>query len=174
MNSILPDGRVPIHERALIEAHLRASEAVKQELLVRVRGLSAPAFEQLVVRLLLKLRYGCRGEVTGRTGDAGIDGVVYEDQLGFSQIYLQAKRWADPIGRPYVQQFYGALLGRAAAKGVFLTTSRFTKEARAFGANLNPKVVLIDGLELVELMYDCNLGVTLTATYELKRLDDSL
>lgn len=166
------DHDVAQHERALLDAHSSAATALRQALLQRVRELTPDGFERLVVRLLVQLRYGCRGEVTGKSRDAGIDGVIYEDLLGFSQICVQAKRWTDSVGRPEVQQFYGALLGRAATKGVFITTSTFTKEARTYVVSLTPKVVLIDGCQLAELMYDCNLGVSPAATFELKRLSD--
>jgi restriction system protein len=161
---------IKAHERTLREAHLSATKAVKKALLERVCGLSPGEFERLVVRLLVVLRYGCKGEVTGKTGDGGIDGVIYEDLLGFSRIYVQAKRWMEPVGRPEVQKFSGALTGMAATKGVLITVSTFTKEARKFVTGLPQKVILIDGSELVELMYDCNLGVMPVASFELKTL----
>jgi restriction system protein len=160
------------HERALKRAHLSATSAVKRELLQRVQSLPSGTFEKLVIRLLIQLRYGCRGELTGKSGDAGIDGIINEDLLGFSQIYIQAKRWTSKVGRPEVQKFYGALLGRAATKGVLITASSFTKQACDYVLSLSPKVVLIDGQQLVELMYDSNCGVIPAATFELKRLTD--
>jgi restriction system protein len=172
MTEVTTAAVVPERERTLAEAHLCATEALKAALLQKVRSLSPEAFEQLVVRLLVKLKYGCRGEVTGKSGDAGLDGIIYEDLLGFSEIVVQAKRWENTVGRPEIQQFYGALAARSAKKGVFITTSTFSKEARNYVRGIDPKIVLIDGCQLAELMYDCNFGVTPIATYEVKRLND--
>lgn len=113
------------------------------------------------------------GERLGQSGDAGIDGVVREDVLGLNAIYLQAKRW-DPgrsVGRPDVQAFVGALHGARASKGVFITTSSFTREARDYAASVTPRVVLIGGRRLAELMISYDVGVSATHTYQLKRID---
>lgn len=136
----------------------------------------SPAFfEYLVVELLVKMGYGGSrkdaGERVGQSGDGGIDGIIKEDRLGLDVIYLQAKRWQDSVGRPEVQKFVGALQGHHARKGVFLTTSTFTKDAIDYAAKVDSKVVLIDGRRLAELMIDFDLGVTTTATYAVKRVD---
>ena len=151
--------------------------ALAAELLQRIIDCTPAFFERLVVELLLKMGYGGSradaGKALGRSGDGGIDGIIKEDRLGLDAIYLQAKRWTDkPVGRPDVQQFQGALSGHGAMKGVFITTSFFTKEAIDYAAGLrNSKIVLIDGEELAELMIDHGIGVATAATYEVKRID---
>ena len=151
--------------------------ALAAELLQRVRDCTPGFFERLVVELLLKMGYGGSradaGKALGRSGDGGIDGIIKEDRLGLDTIYTQAKRWTDKtVGRPDVQQFQGALSGHGAVKGIFITTSQFTKEAVDYAAGLrNSKVVLIDGNELAELMIDHGIGVATAATYEVKRVD---
>ena len=107
----------------------------------------------------------------GQSGDEGIDGIINEDKLGLDVIYIQAKRWAGTVGRPEIQKFVGALHGQRAKKGVFITTSSFSKDAVSYVSTIDPKVVLIDGNRLVDLMIDHNLGVSTTDTYEIKKID---
>lgn len=135
-------------------------------------------FEQLVVDLLQKIGYGSKienpGEVTQYTGDGGIDGIIREDALGFEKIYIQAKRWNSDhaVGGPDIQQFAGALIGKGANKGLFITTSRFSKAAIDFvSKHMTARIVLVDGKELTRLMIKYNLGVSVEKTYEIKRLD---
>jgi restriction system protein len=97
--------------------------------------------------------------------------VIREDRLGLDQIYVQAKRWTNPVGRPEIQKFFGALHGQRATKGVFITTSTFTRDARDFANDVTPRVILIDGRELAGLMIDTGVGVTVTGTYTLARID---
>ena len=111
------------------------------------------------------------GESIGRSGDEGIDGIIKEDRLGLDIIYIQAKRWSGVVGRPEVQKFAGALQGQRAKKGVMITTSYFTQEAWEYVKKIDNKIVLIDGDELADLMIDHNLGVSTTATYEVKNID---
>lgn len=111
------------------------------------------------------------GRAIGRSGDEGIDGVIHEDRLGLDVIYLQAKRWESVVGRPEIQKFVGALQGQRAKKGVFITTSDFTKEAVEYVRNIDNKVVLINGGLLASLMIDNNVGVSLAAIYEIKKID---
>jgi restriction system protein len=145
------------------------------ELLTRVQECSPDFFERLVVELLLAMGYGGSHQeacqAVGKSGDGGIDGIIKEDRLGLDVIYIQAKRWEGSVGRPEVQKFAGALQGQRARKGIFLTTSSFTKEAVAFAAAIDSKIVLIGGEELVALMIDHNIGVTPVASYEIKRVD---
>lgn len=145
------------------------------ELLVRVKECSPDFFERLVVELLLAMGYGGSrqeaGQAVGKSGDGGIDGIIKEDRLGLAVIYIQAKKWEGVVGRPEVQKFAGALQGQRARKGIFLTTSSFTKDAVAFAAAIDSKIVLIGGEELVALMIDHNIGVTPVASYEIKRVD---
>ncbi|KUK57126.1 MAG: Mrr restriction system protein [Synergistales bacterium 53_16] len=150
-------------------------EALIEELLEQLRDIPPAFFERLVVQLLVKMGYGGgmtqAAKVIGRSGDEGIDGVINEDKLGLDVIYIQAKQWANPVGRPEVQKFVGALHGKRAKKGVFMTTSTFTKEARDFVEHLEPRVVLIDGESIARMMIDHNVGVTTKAKYELKSVD---
>jgi restriction system protein len=112
------------------------------------------------------------GQVLGKSGDEGIDGIIKEDRLGLDAIYIQAKRWDDKaVGRPDIQQFVGALYGKKARKGVYITTSTFSDGAREYVVHLDSKIVLIDGKQLAELMIDYKVGVSSVATYELKKID---
>lgn len=163
-------------EEALEAAYQRIRSGLADQLLQRVKAGSPTAFEHLVLELLRKMGYGGArpdaGEATGRSGDEGIDGIINEDRLGLDTICLQAKKWEGTVGRPEVQRFVGALGGRHASKGVFITTGAFSPEAHDYVARTGaPKVVLIDGRQLAEYMIDFNLGVTTVATYETKRVD---
>lgn len=162
-------------EEALEEAHLRMRAGLASELLNRVKVGSPRFFEQLVVELLLKMGYGGSrkdaGQAIGRAGDEGIDGVISEDRLGLDIVYIQAKRWDGTVGRPEIHKFVGALHGKRAKKGVFITTGSFSGEAVAYVEHIDPKVVLIDGRRLAELMIDFDVGVTTAATYQVKRID---
>jgi restriction system protein len=111
------------------------------------------------------------GKATRKTADEGIDGIIKEDRLGLDAIYLQAKRWEAPVGRPEIQRFVGALHGQRAKKGVFITTSRFSNEAIEYAGQIDPKIVLIDGADLVQLMIDYGVGVSTVATYDVKKVD---
>jgi len=145
------------------------------ELLTNVAELSAAGFERLVVRLLVQMGYGGglkeAAKVVGRSNDGGIDGLINEDPLGLDVLYIQAKQWTNPVGRPEIQKFVGALHGQRARKGVFITTSIFTKEATDYANKIEPKVVLIDGDKLVRLMIKYNLGVFVRSIYEIKGVD---
>jgi restriction system protein len=111
------------------------------------------------------------GKAIGRTGDEGIDGIIKEDHLGLDNIYVQAKRWDAAVGRPEIQKFAGALQGQRARKGIFITTSEFSKEAHEYVSRIDSKIVLIDGKTLSRLMIDFGVGVTAVATYEVKKID---
>lgn len=151
-------------------------EMLIEELKETIHHVSPAFFERLVVQLLTKMGYGSRSmqaaTVVGGSGDEGIDSIINEDKLGLDVIYVQAKKWDNPVGRPEIQKFVGALHGKRARKGVFLTTSTFSREAQEYVRHLrDPKVVLIDGEELTRLTIEYNVGVTLKATYELKSVD---
>ena len=154
-------------------ASLRGQVAL--DLLERVKAISPKAFEDLVVLLIVGMGYGGSqreaGEALGAAGDGGIDGIVREDRLGLDVIYLQAKRWQNVVGRPQIQGFVGALHGRHAARGIFITTSAFTKEAVDYVKSISDRVILIDGLQLVDLMFEYNIGVRVKTTYEVKGVD---
>jgi len=128
----------------------------------------------LVIDVLIKIGYGGSrkeaGQAVGRTGDGGIDGIIKEDKLGLDIIYIQAKRWENIVGRPEIQKFAGALQGQRAKKGIFITTSDFTKDALNYIKNIDSKIILIDGSRLAELMIEHNVGVSPVATYEIKKL----
>jgi restriction system protein len=132
-------------------------------------------FERLVVDLLVAMGYGGSrseaGERVGKTGDDGIDGIIKEDKLGLDTVCIQAKRWQNTVGRPEIQAFVGSLAGNRARKGVFITTSRFSREAREYVQRIEQKVVLIDGETLAELMIDHNVGVSEESRYIVKKID---
>ena len=146
------------------------------ELLNRVKSCSPDFFERLVVYLLVKMGYGGSrrdaGRAIGKSGDGGIDGIIKEDKLGLDIVYVQAKRWDNTVvGRPEIQKFVGALHGQRARKGVFITTSRFSQEAREYVSIIDSKIVLIDGEELAQLMIDNHVGVSTVSIYEIKKID---
>ncbi len=162
----------------LESAYEKINNALAGELMNEIMRLSSTDFEKLVVVLLLKMGYGNgiddAGMVTQQSNDGGIDGVIKEDQLGFSNIYIQAKQWAtnQTIGTPEIQKFVGALQGKQAQKGLFITTARFTSGATQYVNNLlGAKVVLVDGSALTKLMIKHNVGVSIDHTYEVKRID---
>jgi len=163
-------------EESLEYAYQKIRQDLAQELLSLVKRCSPAFFERLVVELLVKMGYGGSikdaGTVKGKSGDGGIDGVIKEDKLGLDIIYIQAKRWDDGVvGRPEIQKFVGALAGHRAKKGIFLTTSNFSKEARDYISTIDSKIVLIDGEQLANLMIDYDLGVSKITAYEIKRID---
>ncbi len=162
-------------EEALADAYERLRAALADELLTQVRSASPAFFEHLVVDLLVAMGYGGSREEAGRavggSGDEGIDGVIAEDRLGLDVVYIQAKRWDRPVGRPEVQRFAGALQGRRARKGVLITTSSSTREAREYASNIDSRIVLVDGQQLVELMIEHGIGVSPVRSYEVKRVD---
>jgi restriction system protein len=163
-------------EEILDSAYSTLRDELSSELLRRVKQSSPSFFEKLVVELLLKMGYGGSrkeaGKAIGQSGDEGIDGIIDEDRLSLDTIYIQAKKWENSISRPEIQKFVGALQGKRAKKGIFITTSEFTKEAKRYVRNIENKVVLIDGNRLTDLMIDFNVGVTLQSNYELKKIDD--
>jgi restriction system protein len=162
-------------EEVLDAAHETITSSLGSEVLARVKAGSPTFFERLVVDLLLKMGYGGSradaGQAVGRAGDEGIDGVISEDRLGLDIVYLQAKRWDGSVGRPELQKFVGALHGKRAKKGVFITTGSFSSEAGSYVEHIDPKVVLIDGRRLADLMIAFDVGVTTARTYHVKRVD---
>ncbi len=162
-------------EEALERAHKEIRTKVETELLDAVGKASPQFFEKLVVELLVKMGYGGSledaGRALGRSHDGGIDGIIKEDHLGLDAIYVQAKRWQNNVGRPDVQAFAGSLEGERARKGVFITTSSYSNEARDYVKRIEKKIVLIDGRQLASLMVDFGIGVNTVSTYEIKRVD---
>ena len=145
------------------------------EVLEQLKAGSPKLFESIVVDLLVKMGYGGSWEdaarAIGKSGDEGIDGIINEDRLGLDVIYIQAKRWNGTVGRPEIQKFAGALMGQKARKGVFITTSDYTNDARTYANNVETKIVLIDGNTLVNSMIDYGIGVSTMDRYEIKKID---
>lgn len=161
------------------KAYSQINSALAEDLLASIMEHTPAFFERLVVDLLLRMGYGgsfdSAGMVVGHSGDEGIDGIIREDKLGFSNIYIQAKRW-DPdsmtVGRPEIQKFVGALAGQGASKGLFITTAQFTKEAINYASKqLAAKIVLVDGQQLTRLMIEYGIGVSVQSTYTIKKID---
>lgn len=162
----------------MAQAFDELNEQLADNLLVAIMAKNPAFFERLVVDLLEHMGYGGKvehsGTVTGQTGDEGIDGTIREDALGFDKIYIQAKRWqkTHAVGEPDIQQFAGALMGKGATKGLFITTSQFSKPAQEYvDRHMNAKIVLVDGKELTRLMIHYGVGVSTMHTYEIKRID---
>ncbi|BAB78216.1 restriction endonuclease (plasmid) [Anabaena sp. FACHB-709] len=153
----------------------KLTKELASDLLQIIKNSSPAFFEKLVVDLLVKMGYGGTrkdaGKTVGRSGDGGIDGIINEDRLGLDVIYIQAKRWENSVGRPEIQKFAGALQGFRAKKGVFITTSTFTNEAKDYVSRIDSKIVLIDGEMLTQLMIENNVGVTPFTVYEVKKVD---
>lgn len=164
-------------EESLDLAYQRIRKDLAAELRNKVLELSPAFFERLVVELLVKMGYGGSiqdaGKAVGRSGDEGIDGTIKEDKLGLDIIYIQAKRWkpGNVVGRPEIQKFVGALAGQGAKKGIFMTTSSFTREALDYSPRNETKIVLIDGEQLAQLMIDYSLGCSTHQVYEVKKID---
>lgn len=162
-------------DEILENTYMEIRNSLAQELLAKLKESSPYFFELLVVDLLLAMGYGGSrkeaGKAIGKSKDEGIDGIINEDKLGLDIIYIQAKRWEGAVSRPEIQKFVGALQGKRAKKGIFITTSSYTKEAKIYTENIENKVILIDGLELAEFMIDYNVGVTKITSYELKKMD---
>ncbi len=160
---------------ALESAYENLRDELADELLGRLKKVSPAFFERVVVELLVKMGYGGSradaGKAIGRSGDGGIDGIIKEDKLGLDVVYVQAKRWDNnPVGRPDVMQFAGALQAQKANKGIFITTSRFTDDARSYVSQIGSKIVLIDGEQLTSLMIEHDVGVSMVSLYPVKRL----
>lgn len=167
------NGRTPVEEIEV--AYQTVRDSLATELLQQIKACSPEFFERLVVDVLVKVGYGGTredaGRAVGKSGDEGIDGIINEDRLGLDVIYLQAKRWESTVSRPEIQRFVGALQGQKARKGIFITTSDFSKQAREYAAMIENNVVLLDGESLANLMIDHNVGTTLVSSYEIKRVD---
>ena len=162
-------------EESLESSFQDIQKTLAQELLSKIKTCSPSFFERMVIELLVSMGYGGSridaGKAIGKSGDEGIDGIIKEDKLGLDVIYIQAKRWENVVGRPEIQKFVGALAGQGAKKGIFITTSRFTSDAKEYIPRNETKIVLIDGDQLANLLIDYNLGVSTQAVYELKKAD---
>jgi len=162
-------------EELLETGYQSIRKSLQQEILSKLKLIHPSFFEKIVIQLLVRMGYGGSiqdaGRAIGRSGDEGIDGVIKEDKLGLDTIYIQAKRWDGVVGRPELHKFVGALAGQGAKKGIFITTSSFTKEAKDYIPRNETKIVLIDGSALAQYMIDYNLGVSVQNTYEIKKID---
>ena len=180
----IPDPPVTIEEEertgqtsegSIEENYQRIQGELAADLLEKIKSKSPAFFEKLVIDLLVAMGYGGSREEAGRavggSGDGGIDGVINEDILGLDVIYVQAKRWEGNVSRPEIHKFAGALQGQRARKGIFITTSDFTREARDYVTTINSKIILIDGHQLAQFMIDRNVGVSVVKSYEIKRVD---
>lgn len=184
-SSLIKDGQNAINigtnsrgttpEETLELSFQNINETLSKELIIKIKECPPAFFEKLVIDLLLAMGYGGSrqeaGRVVGKSGDGGIDGVINEDKLGLDSIYVQAKRWEGSVSRPTIQQFAGALAGKKAKKGIFITTSSYTKEAQEYVSTIDSRIILIDGEYLAKLMIDHDIGVTKIRSYDLKRID---
>jgi restriction system protein len=162
-------------EEALEFAYQNLRNDLANDLLQQIKSSPPSLFEKIVVELLVKMGYGGSrkdaGRAIGKSGDEGIDGIIKEDRLGLDIIYIQAKKWENTVGRPEIQKFAGALQGQRAKKGIFISTSNFSREALDYASQIDTKIVLIDGEQLTQFMIDYNLGVTPVSNYEIKKID---
>lgn len=161
---------------ALENAYENLRDELRKELLTTLKKTTPSFFERVVVDLLVKMGYGGSrtdaGKAIGRSGDEGIDGIIKEDKLGLDVVYIQAKRWdSNTVGRPDVMQFVGDLQAQKATKGIFITTSRFTDDARRYVLQIGSKIVLIDGDELSQMMVENDIGVSIVSLYPVKKID---
>jgi restriction system protein len=163
-------------EETLAAGYLKLRKQIESDLLARVKECAPEFFERLVVTLLTTMGYGGSladaGRAIGKAGDGGVDGVIKEDKLGLDLLYIQAKRWDDTtVGSPEIQKFVGALYGKKAKKGIFITSSTFSKAAIDYAAGLESKIILLDGAQLTEFMFDYGVGVSTVNSYAVKRID---
>lgn len=173
-----PEQNPETPEEQIESAYSSLNAALRTDLLDRISTNSPAFFEQLIVNLLVSMGYGGShknaSKQLGRSGDGGVDGIINEDRLGLDRVYVQAKRYASPntVGRPDIQAFVGSLVGLGANKGVFVTTSSFSQQARDFVRHLSQRIILIDGNMLTELMIEHQVGVRTQRIIEFKRIDE--
>ena len=172
------DVGIEIHEtpeEAVENAYLTLRNDVEREIVAKILANPPEFLERVIIDLVVKMGYGGNrkdaGEAIGRSGDEGIDGIIKEDPLGLDIIYLQAKRYEGTVGRPEIQKFAGALQGQRARKGIFITTSSYSKDAKEFASKIDTKIILIDGSTLAKLMFDHGVGVSVNTVYEVKKVD---
>ncbi|MGB7001091.1 MAG: restriction endonuclease [Halobacteriota archaeon] len=155
--------------------HQKLQADLASELLDRIKDCSPSFFEKTVVELLVKMGYGGSrqdaGKAIGKSNDEGIDGIIKEDKLGLDIVYIQAKKWENPVSRPEIQKFAGALQGKRARKGIFITTSKFSKSSIDYVSMIESKIILIDGEQLAKLMIEHDVGVSTIASYTIKKMD---
>lgn len=180
--SVNPEGNITVSKsieseetptELLESAYLSINDDLAKELLQKILEQSPKFFEQLVLDLLRAMGYGTSTQATPYVHDDGIDGIIFEDKLGLGRIYVQAKRYdvGNNVGKPAVQQFSGALDEKHSTKGIFITTSDYSKEARSYVKTLPKSIVLVNGEELANYMIEYNVGVSLKKAYNIKRID---
>jgi restriction system protein len=171
----IPSDETHTPEEIIDSVYNELRRVLISDLIEKILNCSPRFFEDLVLDVLVTMGYGgSHNDATqsvGRTGDGGIDGIIKEDKLGLDAIYLQAKRWKGSVGRPEIQSFAGALDGVRAKKGIFITTSSFTQDAKNYVKGIEKKIVLIDGEQLASFMIEYNVGVSPVMTYILKKID---
>ena len=157
----------------LEEAYSSINKDLATELLQKILEQTPKFFEHLVLDLLKAMGYGTSLQVTPYVHDDGVDGIIFEDKLGLGRIYVQAKRYdvGNNVGKPAVQQFSGALDEQHSTKGIFITTSDYSREARSYVKTLPKSIVLVNGEELAKYMIEYNVGVSVKKAYEVKRID---
>ena len=170
------ENEIDTPEDSIDKLYKKINNKLADDLLELILEKDGYYFERLVLDVLVKMGYGNLRDnakiVTKKSNDGGIDGIINQDKLGLDKIYVQAKRWKDGmVGRPELQKFVGALAGQGARKGIFITTSSFSKEALEYKPRNETSIILIDGQKLVDLMYEYNIGVTVEKHFEIKRLD---
>lgn len=162
-------------EESIESAYLRLKSNLANEIIQNITSCSPTFFERLVIELFVKMGYGGSrkdaGEAIGKSGDGGIDGIIKEDKLGLDILYIQAKRWEGCVGRPEIQKFAGALQLHHAKKGIFITTSNYSKDAIDYVSRIESKIILIDGELLANLMIDNKVGVSTVTTYDINKID---
>ncbi|MCO6432231.1 MAG: restriction endonuclease [Deltaproteobacteria bacterium] len=162
-------------DEVIARSYQTVRSQLSDELLDTIKGCSPAFFEKLVIDLLVAMGYGGTAADAARatqlSNDEGIDGVIKEDKLGLDTIYVQAKRWQNPVHRPEIQKFAGALQGKRSRKGIFITTSTFSDGAKEFASTIESHIVFIDGMKLAELMIDHGVGVATQKVYEMKKID---
>ena len=159
-------------EEEILEKHSEINGLLKNELLETVRALHPHVFELVVLKLCKKMDSKAEVEHTGKPGDGGVDGIIHDDKFGLSKIYVQAKRYTNPVPKDEVMKFIGAVSGKSTTKGIFITTADIPKSARnEAAANRNVSIRLVDGSELVELMMEHNIGVAVKHSLEIKEME---
>lgn len=162
-------------EELLDYSFVKLKDELASELIDKIKSCSPGFFERLVIDLLIKMGYGGSrkeaGQIIGKSGDGGIDGIIKEDKLGLDTIYVQAKKWEYTVPVAQVRDFAGSLLSKKAKKGIFISTSNYPKGAYEFVSSIEPKIILIDGKELAELMIEHNVGLATKTIYEIKKID---
>ena len=158
-------------EDKIIDGFSEIRRGLESDILEKIKLNPPGFFEKTIIVLLEKMGYG-DGTVTGKSGDGGIDGMVKQDKLGLDEIYVQAKRWENNVPSREVRDFAGALASKKSKKGIFITTSNFSKDAIEFVSTVDSKIILIDGEKLAKLMFDFNIGFEQGDTYQLKKIDE--